>query len=56
MQDIKNITIARKHKPFQPETKAHREFLTNYFKKVKILQEEYPFLDLKEEMDYFSKT
>jgi len=56
MQDIKKITIARKHKAFQPETKAHREFLVNYFEKVKILQEEYPFLDLKEELIYFSQT
>jgi hypothetical protein len=56
MHDIKNIVIARKHKAFQPETKAHRDFLRNYFEKVKVLQEEYPFLDLKEEMDYFSKS
>jgi GSCFA family len=56
MQDIKKIVIARKHKAFQPETKAHREFLKNYFEKVKILQKEFPFLDLKEELDYFSKT
>jgi hypothetical protein len=56
MQDIKKIVIARKHKAFQPETKAHREFLKNHFEKVKILQKEFPFLDLKEELDYFSKT
>ena len=56
MQDMKRIIIARKHKAFQPETKAHREFLVNYFEKVKILQEEYPFLDLKEELIYFSQT
>jgi hypothetical protein len=56
MHDIKNITIARKHKAFQPETKAHRDFLRTYFEKVKILQEEYPFLDLKEELTYFSQT
>src|SRR6185295_12730304 len=50
MQDIKNIAIARKHKAFQPATKAHKDFLSTYFEKVKILQEEYPFLDLKEEL------
>src|SRR4029077_18812294 len=27
MQDIKNIIIARKHRPFQPHTKAHQDFL-----------------------------
>ena len=41
MLDIKKIIIARKHKAFQPETKAHRDFLKSYFEKVKILQEEF---------------
>ena len=30
MQDIKNIAIARKHKAFQPATKAHQDFLKAY--------------------------
>ena len=55
MQDIKKIVIARKHKAFQPETNAHREFLVTIFEKVKILQEKYPFLDLDEELVYFSQ-
>lgn len=56
MHDIKNIIIARKHKAFQPETKAHQDFLSKYFGKVKMLQHEYPFLDLKDELAYFSQT
>jgi len=56
MQDIKKIVTARKHKAFQPETRAHHEFLKNYFEKVKILQKEYPFLDLQAELDYFSQA
>jgi hypothetical protein len=56
MQEIRKITIARKHKAFQPETKAHREFLSNYFEKAKTLQQKYPFLDLKDEITYFSQT
>jgi hypothetical protein len=56
MQNIKKIVIARKHKAFQPQTNAHREFLISYFEKVKILQEEYPFLDLQEELTYFSRA
>jgi GSCFA family len=56
MQDVKKIIIARKHKAFQPKTKAHHSFLMNYFEKVKTLQKEFPFLDLKEELVYFSQT
>ena len=55
MQEIRRIVIARKHKAFQPDTKAHQQFLMTHFEKVKTLQEKYPFLDLKEELVYFSQ-
>jgi hypothetical protein len=54
LEEIKKIVIAGKHKAFQPETKAHQQFLTTHFEKVKALQERYPFLDLKKELDYFN--
>jgi hypothetical protein len=53
MQEIKKIIIARKHKAFQPDTKAHRQFLDSHLEKVKALKNKYPFLDLNEEMRYF---
>jgi len=56
MQEIKKITIARKHRAFQPETKSHQQFLITHFEKTKMLQEKYPFLNLKEELIYFSQT
>src|SRR5260221_10539812 len=56
MAEIKQIVIARKHKAFQPDTKAHQQFLKTNFEKVKLLQEKYPFLDLKNEVVYFSQV
>jgi hypothetical protein len=56
MQEIKKIVIARKHKAFQPATKAHAEFLISHFEKTRELQKKYPFIDLKEELTYFSLT
>jgi len=56
MQEVKKIVIARKHKAFQPETKAHQQFLMVHFEKAKALQEKFPFLDLKDELVYFSQT
>jgi len=55
MNEIKQLVIARKHKPFQPQTKAHEQFLQIHFEKAVSLQKQYPFLDLKEEIAYFSK-
>jgi hypothetical protein len=53
MQEVKKIIIARKHKAFQPDTNAHRKFLAEHVEKTKTLIEKYPFLDLKEELDFF---
>lgn len=54
MQEVKKIVIARKHKAFQPETNAHKQFLKAHAEKVKALQEKYPFIDLTEEWNYFN--
>lgn len=53
MQEIKKIVIARKHKAFQPDTDAHRRFLSSHFEKAKMLQDKYSFLDFKEELRFF---
>lgn len=54
MEEIRKISIARRHKPFQPNTTAHRQFLQSHAQKTKELQKKYPFIDLKEELDYFT--
>ncbi len=56
MQEVKQIVTARKHKAFQPETKAHSDFLAAHAEKTKLLQKQYPFLDMQEELVYFSNT
>lgn len=52
---VKQLTTARKHKAFQPETKAHQLFLKTHLEKAKKLQEQFPFLNLTEEITYFSQ-
>ncbi|MGE9312478.1 GSCFA domain-containing protein [Niabella sp. CJ426] len=54
MKEVKQVAIARRHKAFQPDTNAHQQFLKAHYEKAKGLMEKYAFLDLKEEMDYFS--
>lgn len=56
MEEVRKIVIARKHKAFQPETKAHQQFLKIHFEKAKELQLKYPFLDLNNEISYFSQV
>ncbi|MBK6826372.1 MAG: GSCFA domain-containing protein [Chitinophagaceae bacterium] len=54
MKEIRQIINARKHRPLQPGTQAHRQFLVQSLEKVNQLQQQYPFLNWTEEIRYFS--
>jgi len=54
MKLINEINAARAHKPFQPESAAHKAFLQKNLEKVNALQEQYPYLDFTEDIKYFS--
>lgn len=56
MKEIRSLVIARKHRAFQPQTSAHKEFLQAHLQKSKELLAKYPYLDLGEEISYFSKA
>jgi hypothetical protein len=56
VEEIKKIMLARKHKAFQPSTEAHRQFLKTSAARAEALQKKYPFLDLKEELEYFNSA
>lgn len=53
-EEVQKIMTARKHKPFQPETEAHKKFLRSNYDKTLAIQKKYPYLSLKEELEYFS--
>jgi len=53
-EEVKKIVTAKKHRAFQPGTKAHQQFLRNNFSKAQDLLKRYPFLQLEEELVYFN--
>jgi hypothetical protein len=55
MEQVQQIAIARKHRPFQPQTMAHKMFLKGFADKSRKLMEQYAFLDLNEEISYFEQ-
>jgi len=55
MQEIKKLVTARKHRAFQPDTRAHQFFLTIHLEKTEQLKKDYPFLDLSKELAHFSR-
>lgn len=56
MEEVRRIVTARRHKPFQPSTQAHKRFLQDHLERTKELALRCPFLDLREEVEYFSKN
>lgn len=51
---IKEIKLAYQHKPFNPETEQHQQFLKKYAKETALLMEQFPNISLKEELNYFN--
>jgi len=52
--EMEKIVAARKHKPFHASSEAHSRFKKLYYEKTQELSSRYPFLSLKEELDFFS--
>ncbi|HZH96317.1 MAG TPA: GSCFA domain-containing protein [Flavisolibacter sp.] len=54
IDEIKKLNLARKHRSAYPHTDAHQKFLNSNLEKTKALHQQYPFLNLDEEINYFS--
>ena len=55
LEEIKKIIIAKKHKPFNPLSSLHRKFLQQQLEKAKRIVQLHPYVDLTEEINYFSE-
>lgn len=53
MQQINEINAAINHKPFNKNSAAHKVFKEKYLEKIKAMQQQYPFLNLLEEFNFF---
>ena len=55
MDDIKKLVIACNHKPFNPTSNQHQQFLKTQFQKTKALQELHPYLNFEQELLFFNR-
>lgn len=55
MKEIHLIHLAHHHKAFNPTSEPHKKFLRTYLEKTKVLQEQYPYLNFGEELEYFNQ-
>jgi hypothetical protein len=56
MEEIKKIVIAKKHKPFNPQSSLHKKFLQQQLEKTKSILQIHPYLNFEEEIKYFSES
>ncbi len=54
MGHVQDIATARSHRSRFPETEAHKKFKESYAAKCRTLMNKYPFLDLADELKYFT--
>ena len=54
-QEVKKIVIASRHRPMQPDTNLHKNFLEQQMEKAQELMRLYPFINLREELQSFQK-
>ena len=55
MKEINVINAAKAHKPFNATSQAHKIFLQNNLQKVIKLVEQFPYLQMEDEVNYFQK-
>jgi hypothetical protein len=53
MKEIAVIVAAKNHKPFNPTSEQHKKFLQTNLEKVKKLQQQFSYLTLEEEENFF---
>lgn len=56
MKDVLEINIAQNHRARFPQTNAHKDFCSKYAEKAKMLQAQYPFLDLERSIAHFEQS
>lgn len=55
IEEVKKLMTARRHRPLHPGTEAHARFVREQYAKAAELAARYPFLDLGDELAYFSE-
>jgi len=55
MQQVQEIMTAKSHRARFPQTEAHQRFKKTYMNKATELMKQHPYLDLNDEISYFSK-
>lgn len=56
MNELTPILSAANHKPFNPHSEQHKNFIETYLRKAQLLMEKYPYINLASEIQKLSAT
>lgn len=56
MKEIAAVNLAVQHKPFNPSTTIHQQFLKTCQERTKVLQQLHPYINWDTELDFFAKN
>ncbi|MCY7423057.1 MAG: GSCFA domain-containing protein [Chitinophagaceae bacterium] len=56
MEEVKKMVNAYRHRPFNPLTTPHQNFIKNSLLKARQLQQQLPQLDFSDQIDYFNQS
>lgn len=56
MKQMKKLKVAMNHRPFHPQSSAHRKFLFDQFENVQNLKKAYPHINFTEEEAFFGNV
>lgn len=53
-KQVERIVSAAEHRPINPQSESHRQFLSSMLRRSEYLQKQYPEIDLSVELQYFN--
>lgn len=56
LKEIAAVNLAVQHKPFNPSTTQHQQFLKTYQEKTKVLRQLHPYINWDKELGFFSEN
>jgi len=54
MEEVNKLNAALAHRPMQPDSSAHREFLVRHLEMARSVSDKHPWLNLESHLTYFS--
>ena len=56
MKELHAVYMATQHKPFNPTSQSHQQFINTNKEKIHQLKENHPYLNFEKEMNFFTNS